>query len=31
MDAEQEVLVCAVASGDMTVEEAIAIAREQVK
>lgn len=31
MDAEQEVLVRAVASGDMTVEEAIAIAKAQVK
>ncbi|QPS60262.1 MULTISPECIES: hypothetical protein [Corynebacterium] len=31
MDAEQESLVRAVASGDMTVEEAIAIAKAQVK
>ena len=31
MDAEQEVLVRAVVSGEMTVEEAIAIAKAQVK
>lgn len=31
MDAEQEALVHAVVSGEMTVEEAIAIAKAQVK